>query len=48
MDVYLVDEDQLRAMRVIAEKLMSGSDAERDQGHRLWLLVNQIKDQPKK
>jgi hypothetical protein len=43
--MYLIDEDQLVKLRQIADRLQSGSDKERDEGHRLWLLIKEISDQ---
>lgn len=46
MPAYLIDEEQLRRLREIAARLQGGNDRERDEGHRLWLLVNDIAGQP--
>ena len=44
MRVYLVDEYQLRKLRELMLQLQGGSDRERDYGHRLWLLLNDIEE----
>jgi hypothetical protein len=42
---FIIDADQLNKLTLIAARLQSGTDRERDEGHKLWLLINQIKDQ---
>lgn len=42
MNIYYVDEDQLRQLSELSDSLQSGSDAMRDAGHRLWLVLRQI------
>jgi hypothetical protein len=41
-DVYYLDGDQLRVLNAISDALHSGSDAMRDLGHKLWLVLNQV------
>jgi hypothetical protein len=41
--VYYLDGDQLRVLNAISDALHSGSDAMRDLGHKLWLVLNQVK-----
>lgn len=43
--VYMVERDQLRAMFDIANTLHSGTDQERDLGHKLWLVLTEVRDQ---
>lgn len=38
----MVDEDQLASLRGIEQRLHAGSDKMRDEGHKLWLTLNQI------
>lgn len=45
MKTYLVDTDQLAKLRLLADQLQAGSDKERDYGHRLWQLVEQVQAQ---
>lgn len=45
---YLVDEDQLRKLRALYTALHGGTDRERDYGHRLWLVVEEIRNQETK
>ena len=45
MKIFLIDEDQLERLKQIASRLHGGSDKERDEGHKLWLLIEQIKGQ---
>jgi len=47
MDTFLIDAEQLEKLRNISSRLQSGSDRERDEGHRLWLLICDIEDQNK-
>ena len=42
---YAVDEDQLSRMKEISDALHSGNDAMRDLGHKLWLVLNQVREQ---
>ncbi len=43
--VFALDEDQMRKLSAIAERLQGGNDKERDEGHRLWLILAQVKTQ---
>ena len=43
--IYLIDEDQLRRIQEISSALHNGTDAMRDLGHKLWLVINQVKEQ---
>lgn len=43
--IYLIDEDQLRRIQEISSALHNGTDAMRDLGHKLWLVINQVKKQ---
>ena len=43
--VFVLDADQLKTLFDIAARLQSGTDRERDEGHRLWLLVETIRNQ---
>lgn len=42
MKAYLIDEDQLAKLKRLYTELHSGSDRERDYGHRLWLVCAEI------
>lgn len=42
--IYYLDGDQLQKLRDMVNRLHSGSDAMRDEGHKLWLLVNYVSD----
>ena len=42
---YLVDSEQLANLCRLSGELHGGTDRERDYGHRLWLLLNYIKEQ---
>lgn len=46
MKLYLLDEDQFRKLKALASRLQGGSDRARDEGHRLWLICNDIEKQP--
>lgn len=43
---YLVEPDDVVKLTVISNQLHAGSDRERDLGHRLWLLINNLRDLP--
>lgn len=45
LKVFLVDEDQLSALRLLQSQLHAGTDHERDYGHRLWRILNDIEAQ---
>ena len=45
MQCYFVDEDQMKKFGEIYRRLHSGSDAMRDEGHKLWLLCGDIANQ---
>ena len=47
MKTFLIDEEQFETLRKIASRLQGGSDRERDEGHRLWLLAGAIAEQNK-
>lgn len=38
----VADQEQMDAMRAIQHRLHAGSDKMRDEGHKLWLVLNQI------
>jgi hypothetical protein len=42
MKTYYLDEDQLSKLRAISDKLHSGSDKERDMGHKLMLVLREV------
>lgn len=44
MKFYMIDEDQFAKLERMHIQLHGGTDRERDYGHRLWLLCNQIRD----
>ena len=41
-DYYWIDEDDVRKLRRISDALMGGTDRERDYGHRVWLILNNL------
>jgi hypothetical protein len=43
--VFVLDAEQLKQLLDIAVRLQSGTDRERDEGHRLWLVVETIRNQ---
>jgi hypothetical protein len=43
--VFVLDAEQLKKLWDIATRLQGRSDSERDEGHRLWLLVETIRKQ---
>lgn len=44
-EIFYIDADQLKKLRQIADTLHGMSDAARDQGHKLWLIVTEIERQ---
>jgi hypothetical protein len=45
MTAHLIDEDQMANLKRLCEELHGGTDRERDYGHRLWLIYQQIAQQ---
>ena len=45
MDYYLIDAEQLEKLAAINQRLQSGTDVMRDEGHRLWLLCAEVMSQ---
>ena len=43
---YLVKQDDLDQLSDLADRLMGGSDRERDIGHCVWLILNRAGDLP--
>ena len=43
LKTYLLDEDTLAKLEALHRALQGGTDRERDFGHKLWLLCNEIK-----
>jgi PHD/YefM family antitoxin component YafN of YafNO toxin-antitoxin module len=41
---YLIDADQFARLRAISSRLHAGTDRERDEGHKLWLVLNAVRD----
>jgi hypothetical protein len=39
---YLIEEEDFQKLRNIERRLHSGSDAMRDEGHKLWLVLNRL------
>lgn len=39
---YFVDEEVFEKLRRIEQRLHGGSDAMRDEGHKLWLVLNDL------
>ena len=42
MKAYLVDEDTMTKLCKLYASLHSGTDRERDHGHKLWLICSEI------
>jgi hypothetical protein len=42
---YVLLDEQMEKLRAIASRLHNGSDKMRDEGHKLWLIINQLNDQ---
>ena len=43
---YLVEPEDVVKLTVICNYLHAGTDRERDLGHRLWLIINTLRDLP--
>jgi hypothetical protein len=43
MKVFALETERLQTLEAIAERLQSGSDQMRDEGHKLWLVLQEIK-----
>lgn len=43
---YLVEPEDVVKLTVICKQLHGGTDRERDYGHRLWLIINTMRDLP--
>ena len=41
---YFMEEEDLQKLRNIERRLHAGSDAMRDEGHKLWLVLNRLED----
>ena len=41
---YLVEPEDVVKLTVICKQLHGGTDRERDYGHRLWLIINTLRD----
>jgi len=41
----IIDHDQFVKLQQIASQLHGGTDQERDYGHRLWLVLTEVKGQ---
>ena len=42
MKTFLMDEEHMDVLRTLEKQLHSGTDRERDYGHILWLLCNEL------
>jgi len=41
---YFLEEEEFQKLRNIERRLHAGSDAMRDEGHKLWLVLNRLED----
>jgi hypothetical protein len=44
-NLYVLWSEQLEKLQAISDRLHGGSDKMRDEGHKLWLVINQIREQ---
>jgi hypothetical protein len=44
MDVYPLDEGNYKKLDEIQKALHAGTDRERDFGHKIWLILEQLRD----
>lgn len=42
---FVLDQDQLNKLFGVSNQLHAGTDKERDLGHQLWLVLNDIRNQ---
>lgn len=42
--IYLLEDVQLERLQAISNRLHNGTDRERDEGHRLWLVLNAVRE----
>jgi hypothetical protein len=47
-DVYYIELIDVVKLRQIASRLMLGNDQERDEGHKIWLIIQSIENCPVK
>lgn len=40
--VYFIEQEQLDALRRVADRLHMGNDTLRDLGHRMWYVINRV------
>lgn len=38
----LIEQEDLQQLRMLSQRLQGGSDKMRDEGHKLWLILNRI------
>jgi hypothetical protein len=43
---FLLDAESMDKLRKISERLQGGSDAMRDEGHKLWLILQEVVEVP--
>ena len=43
---YVVEPEDVVKLTIISNQLQSGTDRERDYGHRLWLILTKLRDLP--
>jgi len=44
MKAFFIDELQFKKLRTLQQQLHGGTDRERDYGHRLWLVCNDVEE----
>lgn len=42
MSLYYVEDEDIAKLKAISDRLHAGSDKERDEGHKLWLIWDKI------
>lgn len=43
---YLMEAHIMERLQQISTNLHGGTDRERDYGHRLWLIINELRNNP--
>ena len=43
---YLMEAHLMECLQQISTNLHGGTDRERDYGHRLWLIINELRNNP--
>ncbi len=42
--VSVIEDEQLERLEAVANRLQNGTGRERDEGHKIWLVIKEIRD----